>query len=240
MRIEPFDRRANVASVFCRIAAGSNGPLPGRTGSHECVGKVNLLASTIGQRLVALVSYDADNLHPLSLRRAKADQNALADRRLVREGLIGELLVDDHQVATRYVVRIGERASRDQGRAHALKIAGQHNLKIHRLKLAGVREGFLRTPADRTEVPSQGKGKRGGDALDAGDGAQTLLDLMHKSGTLFRCLSTSIPKNLKGQESARIEARVNALQFKETPEHQSRSDEQHERESDFRHHHKFP
>src|SRR6202521_6466245 len=104
MRIEPFDRRANVASVFCRIAAGSNGPLPGRTGSHECVGKVNLLASTIGQRLVALVSYAPDNLHPLSLRRAKADQNALADRRLVREGFIGEIFEYDPPVASRHAV----------------------------------------------------------------------------------------------------------------------------------------
>src|SRR2546430_4153730 len=74
-----LDGRANVASVFCRVAASSYGPLADRARPEESIGKVNLLAPAFGQRLVALVCDDADHLDPFGLGRADADQDSLAD-----------------------------------------------------------------------------------------------------------------------------------------------------------------
>ena len=88
------------------------------------------------------------------------------------------------------------------------------------------------------EAPSERKGKRGGNALDARNGAQALLDLARESSTLIRCASATA-QNLEGQKAVGVKARIDALEFQETAEHQSRSDEQHEGESNFCHHYKF-
>ena len=170
---------------------------------------------------------DADNFHPFRLRRADADENALADRRLARVSLFGQQLVDNYQVPSGGVVRVRERAAREQRRTHNLKVARKYDLKIHSLKFAGVGERFLSTPADGAEASSQRKRKRGRNALDARDGLQALLNLVRKRGAFFRCLSFTVPEYLKSQETARVEAGVDALQLEETPEHQSRSGEQH-------------
>jgi hypothetical protein len=49
---------------------------------------------------------DADYLDPFGLRGAGSDENALADRRLVREGLIRQQLVNEYRVAAGCVIRI--------------------------------------------------------------------------------------------------------------------------------------
>ena len=143
-------------------------------------------------------------------------------------------MVDDHQVAAGHVVGIGERAARDQGRAHGFKVTGKHDLKVHGLKFAGIGERFLGTPADGTEVPRQRKRKRGDNTLHASDAAQMVLNLMHKRSTFLRLRSASVAKNLKSQKAVWIEAWVDALKFEKTAQHQSGSDEQYEGEGYFR------
>src|SRR5216684_1726613 len=115
---------------------------------------------------------------------------------------------------------IGERASREQRCPHHLKVTWKDNLIIGRLKLGGVGECLLGSPADGMEAPSEGKGIRGGNALDARNCSQLLFDFARKSSALSLCIS-AVSQNLKGQKPVRVKTRVDALQFEETAEHQS-------------------
>src|SRR5262249_9762501 len=67
------------------------------------------------------------------------------------------------------------------------------------------------------------------------------LPLFAQTRQVFRRVRVSrSARNLEDQQSLRIEARINMLQFKKAAEHQSRSNQQYNRERPFRHHHDIP
>src|ERR1700722_582189 len=104
MRVEPGYRPANLRSILRGIALRSHNPLVDAAVANKTVGEVNLFAARIGQIGLPLMRDYADDLHPLGFRRADADQQALADRRLIGEGLRSEQLIDDRDILIGRVV----------------------------------------------------------------------------------------------------------------------------------------
>src|SRR5437016_9526955 len=72
----------------------------------------------------------ADDLAPLSLRRANAKQDAFAHSRFVWKSLRGKRLVNYQEVSFGRIVVLGKGASGHQGCADGFEIARQHDLKI--------------------------------------------------------------------------------------------------------------
>ena len=91
----------------------------------------------------------SNDLNPFRLRRTGANQDALPHRRLPAERLPGKQVIDDHEVTLRKIVLVRKRAARQQRHTHGFKISRQHDLKIRRLKFAGVGERISHAPADR-------------------------------------------------------------------------------------------
>ena len=179
---------------------------------------------------------DTDDFDGLSLGRADADQDLLADSGAAWKGLFGEVFVDDDNVAPGLIIGVGEGAAGDQGGAHGREVPRKHELKIRGSKFARVGTRIELAPANRTEFPTQGKGFRGGHRLDAGNGLQSLLDLSNKRRALLRFLSSWVAEKLKCQQTVRIIAGIDALELAEAAEHQTRSDKQNEAERYFDHH----
>ena len=70
------------------------------------------------------------------------------------------------------------------------------------------------------------------------NGSELLGDHVHEGSALLRRLAVEADAlKLKREEMVGIEAWIDLLEFKETAEHQSRPDQQNEREGHFRHHH---
>src|SRR5262249_45407492 len=168
------------------IALGADGPPRGDAVPQESVGEVNLFASGLGQRSITLMPDDTNYFDPFWLRGANADEDALSHDGFVWKGFRREKLVNDHHIPLRRIVRLGERASREERRAERFKITREHGLKIHRLKFGRVGERLLRAPADRAE-PSRERERTGGrHAFDARQRPQPALNLAHESGALLR------------------------------------------------------
>ena len=91
---------------------------------HISIGNVELLAAWLGQRYVALMRNHADDLAPLSVRRANAKQDALAHSRFVWKSLRGKRLVNYQEVSFGRIVVFGKGASGHQGCADGFEIAG--------------------------------------------------------------------------------------------------------------------
>src|ERR1700733_10760406 len=108
---------------------------------QKTVSEIDLLAAGLGERSIALVRGDAEHFDPFRLRRADPYEDALAHGGYTREGFGREKLVDDYSIPVRSVVGIGERATRQDGRAQCIEITRQHDLEIDRLIFAGVSEG---------------------------------------------------------------------------------------------------
>ena len=102
-----------------------------------------------------------------------------------------------------------------------------------------VGERLLGAPADGAEATGERKRERRGDALHAGNRAQPFFDLFGQLGTLRR-RPRAAAEELERQQAARIESRIDALQFEKTSEHQPRPDEQHEAQRHFGDHHCIP
>ena len=69
--------------------------------------------------------------------------------------------------------------------------------------------------------------------LYTGQSPQAVLELASGHGALLLRLRESIGLKLKCEQTMRIEARVNVLEFDEAANHQSRADEQHVGERNF-------
>src|SRR5262245_66204962 len=82
--------------------------------THESIGEVELFATGVGQRCIALMPDYADHFDPFRLWGANADEDALPEGRLVGKGLRCEKFVDDHYVPVGRVVCLGERASGEE------------------------------------------------------------------------------------------------------------------------------
>src|SRR5262245_40164734 len=140
IRSELCDLGADHRGVLCGIALGTNCPMKGQSVPHESISEVELFAPGLGQRCIALMPDDADHFDPFRLRSANADEDALPEGRLVGKGLRCEKLVDDHYVPVGRVVRLGERASREEPHAERFEVNREYKLTISRLKFYWIRK----------------------------------------------------------------------------------------------------
>src|SRR5687767_15764294 len=101
------------------------------------------------------MGHHTDDLSPLSFRRANAKQDPLADRRLIWKRLRRECLIDYQQVPVRRTVVLRKSPAGEQRCAHRLEIAGQNDLKIGSLELAGVCLSFRSAPSHRTKAAGE-------------------------------------------------------------------------------------
>jgi hypothetical protein len=120
------------------------------------------------------VRYHANDLTPLSLRRAHPKKDLLPNGGLEGKGFGCENLIDDEQAAIGRVIGFGERAAGDQGGMHGFEIAGQHGLQVGGLELAWIRERFGGSPADGEKTSRQRHGASGGDGAHARYGGQAV------------------------------------------------------------------
>ena len=183
------------------------------------------------------MSGHADDLDPLGLQLAYADQDALADGGFVGERLGGELLIHHHHFAVAGIVGVGEAAPGDQRRVHGFEVAGKDEEVIHRLKLARVGQRGSEAPADGEEGSGERKRSGGGDAPHAGNRAQFVRQVADPGRALRRLRSAASAEREKRQQVAGIETGIDALKFQETAHHQPAADQQHEGERHFGDHH---
>src|SRR5207244_12505277 len=194
--------RPDRAGIARRIASGSQPPPRGSTMVHVSVGHVELFAARLGQRYVVLMRNHADDLAPLSLRRANAKQDAFAHSRFVWKSLRGKRLVDYQEVSFGRIVVLGKAASGHQGCADGFEIAWQHDLKIGSLEPARVFERFGSAPAHGTEPASERQRKRRRDTAHAGDCAELFAKLTFEGRLLLRGVA-QIAEELKREQPAR-------------------------------------
>src|SRR5271170_3521020 len=114
MRIELFQRATNVVRIFRGIRAGSDGPVVGGAGTDISVGKINLLASGLGQRNTALVRNHANDLDPHGFGRLNTNKNALANWGLTWIGTTRQDLINHDLRVARLVVFFSEGAALEQ------------------------------------------------------------------------------------------------------------------------------
>src|SRR5205085_6531065 len=144
---------------------------------HISIGDVQLFAAGLDQRCVALMGHHTDDLSPLSLIRANAKQDPLADSRLVWKCLRRECLIDYQEIAIRLAVVLGKGPSREKCRAHRFEVARQDDLKIGSLKLARIVLSFRSAPTHRTKPAAEWQWIRRGHTAYARERAELVMQL---------------------------------------------------------------
>ena len=129
------DDGADGIGEFGGVAVDANGPAIHAAVGDEAIGEIDLFAAGEGEIGFASVSGDADDFDPFGLGRANAGEDAFADGILIGEGLGGELLIDNHDVAVGGVIGVGKGASRDQRGADGVEVAGENDLGIDGLDI---------------------------------------------------------------------------------------------------------
>src|SRR6185503_5978591 len=97
LAIDLSDRRANGRHERVRFAVRAHDPPRYRAMTEEAVGQGHRLSAIRGERLVALAVHPANDLEPFRVVRSNTHVEPLAYRRLTRDGLRGEVTVDDRQ-----------------------------------------------------------------------------------------------------------------------------------------------
>src|SRR5262249_60397598 len=83
-------------------------------------------------------------------------------------------------------------------------------------------------PVNGEKPPRQWKRKRAGDALHSGDCAQPVPDLADEGSARLGRGSAVVAVKDEGEQVARVESGIDALQFQEAAEHQPRAYQQDE------------
>ncbi len=139
--------RAHRVRIARGIARCANGPARDCSRADEAVREINLFAPRFGERGIALMGGDAEHFDPLRLRRTNANQNTFAHRGDPGEGFRRQELIDNYSLAVGRVVGIGKAAACEDRCTQSMEVAGQDNLEIDNLKLAGIGQGRFQAPS---------------------------------------------------------------------------------------------
>ena len=157
--------------------------------------------------------------------------------------LSGEIPADDRDGGVLRDLLVGDVSARDERRAERGEVPGQDVAEsANRRKLALAIAAVLREHGIAVPVAIQRNSIRDRDRLDAGDPEQAPAHRLLSPHDLVR-----FPRHIvgdvqpEGLQVRRIdEARADARERQERPDHQARADQQHERERDLHDHQRAP
>ena len=141
--------------------------------SPETVREVHRAASGVGQREQTLMVDDADDLGVSCLRIGYA--YAFTYRRLIRESLVCEEVVDHNKVVPRRIVFVPKRTAGEHTCSERLEVAGKHLLKLGALCAGFGRPLWRSGRTIGSCAAAKRKDQRRGRILYAGNGAQSCL-----------------------------------------------------------------
>jgi hypothetical protein len=189
-------------------------------------------------KIASLVIDHANDLPHLGLGTGHPHQELLSNSGLPRERLPRQDPIDDNQPPAGNVVVLGEDTAIQQLRAHDLEVSGLDDVRVGLLEQRWIRRRGLGAVARVVDVAIERQRTGAGHPGHAGKGAEPAFQVLDVGGAGSVIAVAEVGK-LEGEETARIVARIGAVEREHCARHQAGTHQQHERERHFAHHHRM-